>query len=46
MVTSKVAVDTEAGSSNLYAHLGSYNVLKPGISSFPWRYMEAIDLLH
>jgi hypothetical protein len=42
---SKVAViDTEAGSSNLYAHLGSYNVLNLGSPHSPERYMEAIDL--
>ena len=41
---SKVAViDTENGSADLYAHLGSYNVLnlKPPFS--PERYIEAID---
>jgi hypothetical protein len=33
---SKVAViDTEAGSSNLYAHLGSYNVLNLESPHFP-----------
>jgi hypothetical protein len=42
---SKVAiVDTEAGSSNLYAHLGSYNVLNLESPHSPERYMEAIDL--
>lgn len=42
---SKVAViDTEAGSSNLYAHIGSYNVLNLESPHSPERYMEAIDL--
>lgn len=42
---SKVAViDTEAGSSNLYAHLGSYNVLNLETPHSPERYIEAIDL--
>jgi hypothetical protein len=42
---SKVAViDTEAGSSNLYAQLGSYNVLNLESPHSPERYMEAIDL--
>jgi hypothetical protein len=42
---SKVAViDTEAGSSNLYAHLGSYNVLNLESPHSPERYIEAIDL--
>jgi hypothetical protein len=42
---SKVAVvDTEAGSSNLYAKLGSYNVLNLDSPHSPERYMEAIDL--
>ena len=41
----KVAViDTEAGSSNLYAHIGSYNVLNLESPHSPERYMEAIDL--
>ncbi|WP_426094052.1 AAA family ATPase [Flavobacterium sp. DSR2-3-3] len=41
----KVAViDTEAGSSNLYAHLGSYNVLNLESPHSPERYIEAIDL--
>ncbi len=42
---SKIAViDTESGSSNLYAHLGSYQVLNLDIPHSPERYMEAIDL--
>ena len=42
---SKVAViDTEAGSSNLYAHIGSYNVLNLESPHSPERYIEAIDL--
>ncbi|MBC5840434.1 AAA family ATPase [Flavobacterium sp. F-380] len=42
---SKVAViDTEAGSSNLYAHLGSYNVLNLKSPHSPERYIEAIEL--
>ena len=42
---SKVAViDTEAGSSNLYAHIGSYNVLNLESPHSPERYIDAIDL--
>ncbi|MFA9192539.1 AAA family ATPase [Flavobacterium sp. FZUC8N2.13] len=42
---SKVAIiDTEAGSSNLYAHIGSYNVLNLESPHSPERYIEAIDL--
>ena len=42
---SKVAIiDSEAGSSNLYAHIGSYNVLNLESPHSPERYMEAIDL--
>lgn len=42
---SKVAViDTEAGSSNLYAHIGSYNILNLESPHSPERYIEAIDL--
>lgn len=42
---SKVAViDTEAGSSNLYAHIGNYNVLNLESPHSPERYIEAIDL--
>lgn len=42
---SKIAViDTEAGSSNLYAHLGGYQVLSLDMPHSPERYIEAIDL--
>lgn len=42
---SKVAViDTESGSSNLYAHLGGYNVLNLETPHSPERYIEAIDV--
>ncbi|HLF52573.1 ATP-binding protein [Flavobacterium sp.] len=42
---SKVAIiDTEAGSSNLYAHLGGYKVLSLETPHSPSRYIEAIDV--
>jgi hypothetical protein len=42
---SKVAIiDSEAGSSNLYSHLGGYNVLKLDNPHSPERYVEAIDI--
>jgi hypothetical protein len=42
---SKVAViDSENGSANLYAHLGSYNVLKLETPHSPERYIQAIDV--
>ena len=42
---SKVAIiDSEAGSSNLYSHLGGYNVLKLDNPHSPERYVEAIDV--
>lgn len=42
---SKVAViDTENGSADLYAHIGTYNVLPLGVPHSPERYMEAIDV--
>lgn len=42
---SKVAIiDSEAGSSNLYSHLGSYNVLNLDNPHSPDRYVEAIDV--
>ena len=42
---SKVAIiDSEAGSSNLYSHLGGYNVLKLDNPHSPDRYVEAIDI--
>lgn len=42
---SKVAIiDSEAGSSNLYSHLGNYNVLKLDNPYSPDRYVEAIDV--
>lgn len=43
-LTKVAVIDTEAGSSNLYAHLGSYNVLKLDNPHSPERYIEAIDL--
>lgn len=42
---SKVAIiDSESGSSNLYSHLGGYNVLKLDNPHSPERYVEAIDV--
>lgn len=42
---SKVAViDTENGSSDLYAHLGSYNVLNMQPPYTPEKYIQAIDI--
>nr|WP_315141955.1 AAA family ATPase [uncultured Flavobacterium sp.] len=42
---SKVAIiDSEAGSSNLYSHLGGYNVLNLDNPHSPDRYVEAIDI--
>lgn len=42
---SKVAViDTENGSSDLYAHLGSYNVLNMQTPYTPEKYIQAIDI--
>jgi hypothetical protein len=42
---SKVAViDTENGSSDLYAHLGNYNVLSMTPPFNPEKYIEAIDM--
>lgn len=42
---SKVAIiDSEAGSSNLYSHLGGYNVLNLNNPHSPERYIEAIDI--
>lgn len=42
---SKVAViDTENGSSDLYAHLGNYNVLNMQPPYTPEKYIEAIDI--
>ena len=42
---SKVAVvDTENGSSDLYAHLGNYNVINLQPPYTPEKYMEAIDI--
>lgn len=42
---SKVAIiDSEAGSSNLYSHLGNYNVLNLDNPHSPERYVEAIDV--
>ncbi|MEW4922631.1 AAA family ATPase [Algibacter sp. 2305UL17-15] len=42
---SKVGIiDTERGSSHLYAHLGSYNVLKLEQPCLPEKYIEAIDI--
>lgn len=43
-LTKVAVIDTEAGSSNLYAHLGGYNVLKLDNPHSPERYIEAIDL--
>lgn len=41
----KVAIiDTETGSSNLYSHLGSYNVLNLDNPHSPERYIQAIDV--
>ena len=41
----KVAViDTENGSSDLYAHIGNYNVLNLQPPYTPEKYMEAIDI--
>lgn len=36
-------VDTEQGSSDLYAHLGEFNVLKLSVPHSPERYIEAIE---
>ena len=42
---SKVAIiDSEAGSSNLYSHVGGYNVLNLDNPHSPDRYVEAIDI--
>ncbi len=42
---SKVAViDSEGGSSNLYVHLGAFNVLKLEPPYSPDKYMQAIDI--
>jgi len=42
---SKVAIiDTENGSADLYAHLGSYNVLSMSPPFTPEKYIEAIDI--
>ena len=42
---SKVAIiDTENGSSDLYSHLGNYNVLKLEAPYSPEKYIEAIEL--
>lgn len=42
---SKVAIiDSESGSSNLYSHLGNYNVLKLDNPHSPERYIQAIDV--
>lgn len=42
---SKVAIiDSESGSSNLYSHLGGYNVLNLDNPHSPDRYVEAIDI--
>lgn len=42
---SKVAlIDSENGSGNLYAHLGSYNVLNLEAPHSPERYIEAIEV--
>lgn len=42
---SKVAViDTENGSSDLYAHLGSYNVINMQPPYTPEKYIQAIDI--
>lgn len=42
---SKVAIiDTENGSSDLYAHLGSYNVLNMQPPYTPEKYIQAIDI--
>lgn len=42
---SKVAIiDTESGSSNLYAHLGNYSVLSLDNPHSPERYIQAIDI--
>lgn len=42
---SKVAIiDTENGSADLYAHLGSYNVLSLTPSFTPEKYIEAIEV--
>lgn len=43
-LTKVAVIDTEAGSSNLYSHLGSYNVLKLESPHSPERYIEAIDV--
>ena len=42
---SRIAVvDTEQGSSNLYSHLGEYNVLELSVTQSPERYIEAIEI--
>lgn len=43
-LTKVAVIDTEAGSSNLYAHLGNYNVLSLETPHSPERYIEAIDV--
>jgi len=43
-LTKVAIIDSEAGSSNLYSHLGGYNVLKLDNPHSPERYVEAIDV--
>lgn len=37
-------IDTEAGSSDLYAHLGSYNIIPVSSPYTPEKYIQAIEL--
>lgn len=43
-LTKVAIIDTETGSSNLYSHLGSYNVLTLDNPHSPERYIQAIDV--
>jgi nucleoside-triphosphatase THEP1 len=43
-LTKVAVIDTESGSSNLYSHLGGYNVLKLDSPHSPDRFVEAIDI--
>lgn len=43
-LTKVAIIDSESGSSNLYSHLGGYNVLNLDNPHSPDRYIEAIDI--
>lgn len=43
-LTKVAVIDTENGSADLYAHIGSYNVLPLSPPYSPERYIEAIDV--